>query len=57
MLANGVHILLILTLGITRERFGGFGPGLCLAALAAIGLAIWGRSIDWEGSRLSSSRI
>jgi len=49
MIANSVNIILTLTLGITREFFGGFGPGLCLAALAAIGLGIWGRSIDWPG--------
>ena len=50
MIANGVNIILILTLGFTRELFGGFGLGLGLAALAAIGLGVWGRSIDWPKS-------
>ena len=46
MLANGVNIMLILALGNAREFFGGFGPGLALAALGAAGICLWGRSID-----------
>lgn len=45
MVANGVNILLILVLGNARELTGGFGAGLCLASLAAIGLFFWGRRI------------
>ena len=44
MIANGVNILLILMLGITRELSGGFGLGLGLAALAAVGIFVWGRT-------------
>jgi len=51
MIANGVNIMLILLLGITREFSGGFGLGLFLAALAAAGLCVWGRSIDWQDKK------
>jgi len=40
MNANGLNILLILVLDITRELLGGFGPRLELAALAVIRLCI-----------------
>jgi fucose permease len=48
LLANGVNIMLILALGNSREFSGGFGPGLGLAALSALGICAWGRSIDWR---------
>ena len=50
LLANGVNIMLILVLGNAREFSGGFGLGLGLAALSALGICAWGRSIDWQGS-------
>ena len=42
--------MLILALGNAREFFGGFGPWLGLAALGALGICVWGRSIDWKGT-------
>jgi len=50
LLANGMNIMLILVLGNAREFSGGFGPGLGLAALGAVSLCAWGRSIDWQGA-------
>jgi uncharacterized membrane protein len=49
MVANGVNILLILVLGNTREFFGGFAPGLGLAAFGAAAIYLWGRGMDCQG--------
>jgi len=48
LLATGVNIILILVLGNGREFSGGFGLGLGLAALGAVGVCAWGRSINWR---------
>jgi len=48
LLANCVSIMLILVLGNAREFSSGFGLGLGLAALGAVGICVGGRFIHWQ---------